>query len=149
MARMNYTGRSSVSLMDAGIGAVAGIGVPMATKALLDRYAPASWSSVADYHAELGGVAGLLLAIPMYYWRGMGLAVITAACAVIYGGGSLVGRYLGDALPEAAVTDPAVGRLAGRRRRLAALTAGRRTGSLTADARPLAAVRSRVQGAGY
>lgn len=148
--RINTSGLSQVSLMDAGVGVGVGLVGPMVVTRLLDSYAPASIEQARPYFTEIGAVAGVLLAIPLYFWRGMGLATIAAATAIIYGGTHLVGGWLGDVLPATApVTETATGRLTSGGR-VGYLTAGqrrRRVGALMAGQNP--AVRARVQGAGY
>jgi len=87
--------QSRVSLADAGLGAAAGLLIPYT----VDRYlSGAEWTLdqawARDWSAQLGGVVGLALSIPLAMWRGFGAASIAGVLAVTYGLMMFVDKWL-------------------------------------------------------
>jgi len=94
--RIDTTGWSHVSLMDAALGAGVGFGVPvLADHLMASMSAPPAWMS--EYRPQLAAVSGLAAAIPLYFWRGFGPAVIAGMVSIAYGLNDLIQDYLAAA----------------------------------------------------
>jgi hypothetical protein len=99
---INYTGKSSTSVLDAAVGLGVGLAVPTVAERLLAMPALASLPMVAGneryWAAGIGAVASLGLA----YVRGMGAATVAFVAAILYGIGGLIQDHILEPLLTAA-----------------------------------------------
>lgn len=91
----DMSGTSRLSLADAGLGAAAGFLVPVITEKLISQYAGTNEFLADDTNKRMVAAAsGLVVAIPLYYWRGFAPALVAAAIALVYGAGSYVADWV-------------------------------------------------------
>jgi hypothetical protein len=85
----DMSGTSRLSLADAGLGAAAGFLVPVIANRVLDLYATTTITDSANRRLA-AAATGIVVAIPLYYWRGMAPALVAAALALVYGASGYV-----------------------------------------------------------
>lgn len=95
---LDTSGFSYVSVMDAGLGVAAGGVVPMIAEHYLGQ-----WAAAPDFVREnptyVAAAIGAATCIPLYFWRGLGPAVIGVAAAIIYGLSGVIAGWL-EAAPS-------------------------------------------------
>lgn len=142
--RFDASGTSRLSAMDLGVGVGVGLLVPLAAEAAIDRWATNS-PTMRDNSRMIAGAIGVVLALPLFWWRGLAPTMIAAAVAITYavlpqlrsGVTQLLGNGAGATSGSAEL-----GRLRAARRRAA-------LGRLRAAQRPVApAQRGQMQAAG-
>lgn len=110
------SGPSTISAADAGLAALGGFVTPLVVDRVLSNrtWAPDSvW--LTDYAPQLGAAAGVLVALPIGYWRGMGVGLLTAVLGLTYGLALLIDRWIGEmgTTPPAPPIGPAPGATVG------------------------------------
>lgn len=109
------SGPSTISVGDAGLAALGGFVVPLVVDRALnsmDWTLDHAW--MRDYSPQLGAAMGVLVALPLGYWRGMGVGVLTAVIGLTYGLSLLVDRWIGEMgttapVPQLPATTPTAG----------------------------------------
>lgn len=87
----DMSGTSRLSLADAGLGAAAGFLVPVITNRVIEIYGSTNeFLADANNRKMVAAAAGLVVAVPLYYWRGFAPALVAAAIALVYGASSYV-----------------------------------------------------------
>jgi hypothetical protein len=123
--KLDMSGTSRMSLLDAALGIGAGLVVPFAAGKAIDKWVkpnePTHWSH--EYALQLAAGVGIITAIPIYYFRGLGPALIAGGCALTYGLAPWVSSWLdslgtGSGATEGALASrAALGRLQAARQR--------------------------------
>jgi hypothetical protein len=124
----DMSGTSRLSLADAGLGAAAGFLVPVITEKLITQYAGTNeFLADASNKRMVAAAAGIVVAIPLFYWRGMAPALVAAAIALVYGVGGYIQNWVTGLGAEGAPAQLGRGRSVGllqqaaRQRQLGAL----------------------------
>lgn len=101
---VDVSGTSRLSLADVGLGAAAGFLVPVVTNRVLELYGSSStFLSDSSNRQMVSAAMGIVVAIPVYFWRGMAPAIVAAAIALVYG----VGGYVSDWVNQIGTSTPA------------------------------------------
>lgn len=131
----DVSGTSRLSLADAGLGAAAGFLVPVIANRLIASYGSSvEFLSDEQNRQMVSAAAGIVVAIPLYFWRGMAPAMVAAVTAILYGVGGYVTDWvtqIGAGTTTNTTTTPAFGR-------------GRSVGLLQQASRQVGAVRQAV-----
>lgn len=104
----DMSGTSRLSLADAGLGAAAGFLVPVITNKLLSSYASGVAFLAEDANRQMvSAAAGILVAVPIYFWRGMAPAMVAAVTAILYGVGGYLTEWVSQIGGTTTTTAPA------------------------------------------
>ena len=94
MARNKTFGIDQALMIDTGLGLGAGVVVP----ALVEYQLLPRWTTAPDFvtenHKIVAAGVGVILAVPLAMYRGMGPALIAGLGALLYGVGSYVQEWL-------------------------------------------------------
>ena len=93
--KFNTSGTSYLSLADAGLGAAAGFLVPVVANRLIEAWTDRP-AFVTENRKMVAAAVGIVVAVPVYMWRGLAPAIIAASMALLYGVGDSVTTWVNE-----------------------------------------------------